>query len=737
MDMSEDGNVLVCKYGNVSSGTKAKTYFSASGGSGWSSGNIDDGDTSRSFDGTFFSAVDLNDDGSTLAISSTIHSGGVNYQTGPGAVWIYSRNGNNWTQKNNTNDPTGGSYNNAGVSGVANGDYFGHSVSLSSDGNRIAVGAPFADGDGLANNGSISIWDWTEITGAGDDRTEWVQVGSTKYGHINGSGDGLGHSIALSKDGNVIISGAPNREYARVFRWDGSDWNAEATFNVDINSSDCFGDDVDIDADGNTVVVSANGCDGENDRGYVNVYRRSKEAPNWILEWSQLGESILGEYDDDGRGFQADEFGYDVSISDNGNIVSISSRKNPGSLDTSSQYQSAGHVRVYEYSNGAWVQLDNDLDGTVKDARFGENISLSGDGKKITILSGEDNKIHTYTRSSDANTNPPVFTTASEFTVDENQTDIGYVWATDIDGDPLTYSMIQCNADPCTIDFTNGTMTFRSSPDYETKNSYNITIKAEDGVNETHQDIIININNLNDNAPVFDVADSSSTNQYWWWMYEEQNQISCDNAFNQSACKEISATDPDGDTISFSLDNISGVSSNEININSSTGAITLINADWDSGVRDVYADVIASDGTYSESARIRIELKDADDITYYLYAADGPFLGCIAGNDCETSHTDSLCNESGNYGDPSSTSSIWYPYSGYGATNNVYSPWYRGSDETKPKVYKKENNELVYIDLFMNVGFTRAMWTGFYITNSVNGSHSKGREYACGGTYWD
>jgi hypothetical protein len=390
MEMSKDGNVLVCK-----KGTKAKTYFSASGGSGWSSGNIDDGDTSRSFDGTFFSAVDLNDDGSTLAISSTIHSGGVNYQTGPGAVWIYSRNGNNWTQKNNTNDPTGGSYNNAGVSGVANGDYFGHSVSLSSDGNRIAVGAPFADGDGLANNGSISIWDWTEITGAGDDRTEWVQVGSTKYGHINGSGDGLGHSIALSKDGNVIISGAPNREYARVFRWDGSDWNAEATFNVDINSSDCFGGDVDIDADGDTVIVSANGCDGENDRGYVNVYRKSSSNNTW----AQLGSSILGEYDDDGSGFQADEFGHAVSISDDGSVVAISSRKNPGSLDISSQYKNAGHVRVFEYSNGAWKQLDNDLDGAVEDARFGDDISLSDDGKKITISSSEDRKIYTYTRN--------------------------------------------------------------------------------------------------------------------------------------------------------------------------------------------------------------------------------------------------------------------------------------------------------------------------------------------------
>ena len=395
MEMSKDGNVLVCKYGTVSAGIKAKTYIS-SGNSGWSSGNIDGGDTTRGSDGTYFNAFDINDDGSVLAISSYSHWGDTRYQFGPGAVWVYSRNGNNWTQKNNTNDPTSGSYSNAGIRGDSSsgdsGENFGWSMSLSSDGNRIAVGAPAADGGGYANSGSISVWDWTEITGAGQDRTEWVQVGSTRYGHIDGSGYGLGDSISMSKDGNVIISGAPTREYARVFRWDGSDWNAEATFSSS-GSSDCFGDDVDIDADGDTVIVSANGCDSENDRGYVNVYRKSSSNNTW----AQLGSSILGEYD--GSGFQADEFGHAVSISDDGSVVAISSKKNPGSLDISSQYKNAGHVRVFEYSNGAWKQLDNDLDGAVEDARFGDDISLSDDGKKITIRSSEDGIVYTYTRN--------------------------------------------------------------------------------------------------------------------------------------------------------------------------------------------------------------------------------------------------------------------------------------------------------------------------------------------------
>ena len=84
----------------------------------------------------------------------------------------------------------------------------------------------------------------------------------------------------------------------------------------------------------------------------------------------------------------SDEFGHEVSISDNGNIVAISSLKNPGALDTTSQ--SAGHVRVFQYTDDGWDQLENDIDGTVKDSRFGDVISLQDDGKKIIVLSDED-----------------------------------------------------------------------------------------------------------------------------------------------------------------------------------------------------------------------------------------------------------------------------------------------------------------------------------------------------------
>ena len=398
MDMSENGSVLVCPEGTVGRGIGMRTYLWNSANSSWSV--MDNSTTpfpSRSFDGTWGHAISLSDNGETLAVSSPIHSGNTNGATGPGAVWVFSRNGNVWQNKNNTSF-SGGSENSPGMTGEGssgNDDYFGVSISLNADGNKIAVGAHFADGlasngDGIANAGHIRVFEWTEIQG--QNRTEWVQIGEDIDGTIDGSGSGLGTSVALSNDGNVVVGGAPNREYARVYGWDGASWNLEATFQTGANSSENFGGSVDIDADGDTVIISANGGDGGSKRGYANVYRKTGNS------WSQLGSSIFGEYDDDGQGFQGDEFGHEVSISDDGNIVAISSRKNPGALDVSDQNKSAGHVRVYEYTGSEWNQLENDLDGTVEDARFGDDLVISDDGEKVVVLQGEDGKVFTFTR---------------------------------------------------------------------------------------------------------------------------------------------------------------------------------------------------------------------------------------------------------------------------------------------------------------------------------------------------
>jgi len=70
-------------------------------------------------------------------------------------------------------------------------DSSGESVSLSSDGTRVAIGAPFNNGNGFSS-GHVRIYE--EVSGV------WTQVGAD----INGEAvdDRLGGSVSLSSDGS-------------------------------------------------------------------------------------------------------------------------------------------------------------------------------------------------------------------------------------------------------------------------------------------------------------------------------------------------------------------------------------------------------------------------------------------------------------------------------------------------------------------------------------------------------
>ena len=365
LEMSKNGNVLVCSAIGGAGVTNIYTYF---WGGPWSesSGENAPYPSGVSTQGNYGQVISLSDDGNTLAVSAPV---------GDGNVWAFGWNGNSWEQKNNT-DNNGGSLNNPGMSGPSGqGDEFGSSLSLDGDGDRIAVGTQF----GNNNAGFIRVYEWTYLPSV--DRSQWNQIGDDMAGSNFSPGYGLGSSVALSNDGNTLIGGAIDRGYAEVYSYDGSSWTKESRF----SGGDCFGASVDIDSDGDTVIISDNGCDNQNERGIVRVYRKTNGS------WAQLGSGIQGEYNND-------EFGHEVSMSDNGNVIAVSARKNVGALDGSTS-QSAGHVRVYQYTDGDWDQLENDIDGYVKDARFGDVISLQGDGKKIVVLSDEDEKVYTYTRN--------------------------------------------------------------------------------------------------------------------------------------------------------------------------------------------------------------------------------------------------------------------------------------------------------------------------------------------------
>ena len=83
------------------------------------------------------------------------------------------------------------------IDGEAAGDYSGYSVSLSSDGTIVAIGARNNDGTG-SNAGHVRVYE--NISGT------WTKIGSDIDGEA--ASDYSGHSVSLSSDGTIVAIGA-------------------------------------------------------------------------------------------------------------------------------------------------------------------------------------------------------------------------------------------------------------------------------------------------------------------------------------------------------------------------------------------------------------------------------------------------------------------------------------------------------------------------------------------------
>ncbi len=106
------------------------------------------------------------------------------------------------------------------INGEAASDFSGNSVSFSSDGSRVAIGAYGNDGNG-SDAGHVRIYEFTNCG--------WVQLGLDIDGEV--AGDWSGWSVSLSSDGSRVAIGAYNNDgnapwagHVRIYDWNGSAW---------------------------------------------------------------------------------------------------------------------------------------------------------------------------------------------------------------------------------------------------------------------------------------------------------------------------------------------------------------------------------------------------------------------------------------------------------------------------------------------------------------------------------
>ena len=253
----------------------------------------------------------------------------------------------------------------ADIDGEALNDYSGYSVSLSSDGKIVAIGAYLNDGNGTYS-GHVRVYEWNG--------TAWVQRGSDIDGEAYA--DYSGNSVSLSSDGSIVAIGAyGNGSYSghvRVYEWNGAAWVQRGTDIDGEASSNYFGQSVSLSSDGSIVAIGAPYANDINNinTGHVKVYHWNGTA------WVQRGVNIDGEA-------AGDIFGWSVSLSSDGSIVAIGAGGNDGVSGVSGV--NSGHVRVYHWNGTVWIKIGADIDGENNADAFGSSVSLSSDGTIVAI----------------------------------------------------------------------------------------------------------------------------------------------------------------------------------------------------------------------------------------------------------------------------------------------------------------------------------------------------------------
>ena len=260
-------------------------------------------------------------------------SGGSNR----GAVYIYQYNSAtaSWSL-------LGG----APLTGSGNSDYFGTSLSLNHQGNRIAVGVPFDDDSGT-NRGSIIVYQYNTSTSSWDNIGQVVGKQNSAY---------FGFGVKMNKAGDRFVASAPYDDQfgsdvgtMRVYQYGGgTTWNQVGADMRGYSTSDYYGT-VAINAAGDRVAFS----DGERGNDRIFIYGESGGT------WSQLGTNGSGSssiYNSNSY------FGASIDFNERGNLLGVGTRD---------------RVYFYEYNGSTWSQKGSYLD---KNNSFGASIALSASG---------------------------------------------------------------------------------------------------------------------------------------------------------------------------------------------------------------------------------------------------------------------------------------------------------------------------------------------------------------------
>lgn len=241
------------------------------------------------------------------------------------------------------------------------GEDFGHSVSISKDGDFVAIGAPFAKINNSTVQGVVRVFKYKDDT--------WNQQGSDLIG--------LGTHVSLSNNGRIIAVSNPASNLSRSrnyfkgevkvyqYRVGIEEWIEIGLFTGD-SSIQQLGISISISGNGRVVAM-------KDLQGTVHTYNRPHSAENWT-QYDNLVFSSLHDMNSDDRDHVTS-----ICLSDDGQIMIV------GSQNDDENGQKSGSVSVYGIQGMEWIQLGRTINGDESNDEAGRSVSISGDGTTIAF----------------------------------------------------------------------------------------------------------------------------------------------------------------------------------------------------------------------------------------------------------------------------------------------------------------------------------------------------------------
>ena len=269
------------------------------------------------------------------------------------------------------------------------------------------------------------------------------------------------------------------------------------------------------------------------------------------------------------------------------------------SLDTASD-------AFFDIDSDGQLLTEAGLDHEARNS-YSVNVSVS-DGKASdgTASTSTDSTITVTITVENVDEPPLIVGLASVEDFPENSpttTAVGSYTAADPEGADVTWSDHSGN-DAGDFELSNtGVLTFKVSPDYEMKREYEVTLNASDGMVPGSLDVTVTIANVNE-PPVVTGNATPSVDE------------------NTTAVATYSATDPEGVTVTWSLQGGGGVF-----MITSAGALAFTTAPNYEAPTQRTVTVRASDGTNDVDVDVTVTVTDVNEDEELLLSARRPFIG--------------------------------------------------------------------------------------------------------------